>query len=76
MRRVVDASSPVLISSSMSTGWGPTIISPVVTRLRCPPDTPRTCAHAQASTAREDGIGGRRLASEEGGDRRSVHESV
>jgi hypothetical protein len=44
--------------------------------LRCPPDTPRTCAHAQASTAREDGIGGRRLASEEGGDRRSVHESV
>uniref|UniRef100_A0A0A9CPB7 Uncharacterized protein n=2 Tax=Arundo donax TaxID=35708 RepID=A0A0A9CPB7_ARUDO len=37
---VVELSSPVEISSMKSALAGPTSISPVVTRFRCPPEMP------------------------------------
>ena len=40
MSYVTAASNPVETSSQHATGLCPTIISPTVTRRRCPPDTP------------------------------------
>ncbi|KAE9278012.1 hypothetical protein PF001_g25370 [Phytophthora fragariae] len=44
MSKVAALSRPVLISSIIMTNLLPNSISPVVTRLRSPPDTPRVMA--------------------------------
>ncbi|DAZ97777.1 TPA: hypothetical protein N0F65_009523 [Lagenidium giganteum] len=44
MSNVAALSRPVEISSHKNKLWPPTNISPTVTRLRSPPDTPRSSA--------------------------------